>query len=375
MLFRVRSARLGFYVLAILSSACPYSHSQPPDRQQVLAREDAYIAEERAAHHFRGVVLVGMDGKIVFEKAYGHADEEWDVSNTPKTKFRIASLTKQFTAACILILQERGLLHVQDVASKYLPEMPAAWKAVTIHQLLTHTAGIPNADHSGQQSAKMGDRIGAAPEEMIASVASKPLDFDPGTKWNYSNNGYILLGMLIEKLSAKSYADFLKSNIFDPLGMTDSGYDRASEILKARASGYDISNGHLTNADFIDMSLPFSAGGIYSTVEDLFRWNEALAHPGKLLSADSLKQMFTEYPEATHEGQHYGYGVVISRQKFGRLLYYHGGGVNGFSSVIQRYPEERLCIVVLSNLETYKPWELGDHIAADIFHLPMPTAH
>ena len=157
--------------------------------------------------------------------------------------------------------------------------------------------------------------------------------------------------------------------------MKDSGYDRASEILKARASGYDISNDRLTNADFIDMSVPFSAGGIYSTVEDMFRWNEALAHPGRLLNADSLKQMFTEYPEATHERQHYGYGVVISRQKFGKLLYYHGGGVNGFSSIIQRYPEDRVCIVVLSNLATYKPWELGDHIAADMFHLPMPTTH
>jgi len=182
------------------------------------------------------------------------------------------------------------------------------------------------------------------------------------------------LGILIEKVSGQSYANFLESNIFHPLGMTDSGYDRAAEILKARAYGYDLNNGHVTNADFIDMSGPFSAGGIYSTVEDMFRWNEALAHSGKLLSADSLKQMFTEYPEATHQGQHYGYGVVISRQKFGKLLYYHGGGVEGFSSVIQRYSEERFCIVVLSNLAAYKPWELGDHIAADIFHLPMPTA-
>ena len=345
------------------------------DAGQVFSHEDAYITEQAVTHHFRGAVLVGIDGRVVFEKAYGLADEEWDVPNTPKTKFRIASLTKQFTAACILLLQERGLLHVQDLALKYLPDMPAGWKAVTIHQLLTHTAGIPNGDHSSEQSAEMGDRIAATPEELIAGDASKPLDFRPGTKWNYSNGGYVLLGMLIEKLSGQSYADFLKSNIFDPLGMTDSGYDRASEILKARASGYDISNGRLTNADFIDMSVPFSAGGIYSTVEDMFRWNESLSHPGKLLTADSLKQMFTEYPEATHEGQHYGYGVVISRQKYGRLLYYHGGGVNGFSSVIQRYPDERLCIVVLSNLETYKPWQLGDHIAAGLFHLPVPAEH
>lgn len=372
MLLRVRFASLSSYVLLILSFTGPYSYSQPNDRKQVLAREDAYIAEETATHNFRGTVLVGIDGKVVFEKAYGSADEEWGVPNTPKTKFRIASLTKQFTVACILLLEERGRLHVQDLVSKYLPEMPAAWKGVTIHQLLTHTGGVPNAEHSSKRSANMDDRIAATPGELIAGVAGQPLDFRPGTKWNYSNTGYILLGLLIEKLSGQSYADFLKSNVFYPLGMTDSGYDRASEILKARASGYDISNGQLSNADFIDMSVPFSAGGIYSTVEDMFRWNEALAHPGKLLTADSLKHMFTEYPEAIHEGQHYGYGIVISRQKFGRLLYYHGGGVNGFSSVIQRYPDEQLCIVVLSNLATYKPWELGDHIAANIFHLPLP---
>lgn len=376
MLFRLRSAWLAFCVLpvvTIVSFTGVYNYAQPMDANEVFAREDAYIHEETVTHHFRGAVLVGMDGKIAFEKAYGPADEEWDVPNTPKTKFRIASLTKQFTAACILLLQERGLLHVQDRVSKYLPaDIPTAWKEVTVHQLLTHTSGIPNPDYSGKRYANI-QRTGAAPKDLVALVANQPLYFTPGTKWNYSNTGYIVLGMLIEKVSGQSYADFLESNIFHPLGMTDSGYDRAAEILKARASGYDFKNGHVTNADFIDMSGPFSAGGIYSTVEDMFRWNEALAHSGKLLSADSLRRMFTEYPEATHQEQHYGYGVVISRQKFGKLLYYHGGGVEGFSSVIQRYPEEHLCIVVLSNLADYKPWELGDHIAADIFHLPMPA--
>jgi CubicO group peptidase (beta-lactamase class C family) len=378
MLFR-RSARLTVLVLLVAVIAGLrgiHSYAQPVDpveTKQIFEREDAYINEETATHHFRGTVLVGIDGKIVFEKAYGPADEEWDVPNTPNTKFRIASLTKQFTAACVLLLQERGLLQVQDRVSKYLPDIPAAWREITVHQLLTHTSGVPNPDYASKQSANI-KRMGATPQEAVAQVANQPLDFSPGTKWNYSNTGYILLGILIEKLSGQTYADFLESNIFHPLGMTDSGYDRATEILKARASGYDINDGHVTNANFIDMSGPFSAGGIYSTVEDLFRWNEALAHSGKLLSADSLKRMFTEYPEAAHEGQHYGYGVVISRQKFGRLLYYHGGGVDGFSSVIQRYPEEQLSIVVISNLESYKTWELGDHIAADFFHPPLPTA-
>jgi CubicO group peptidase (beta-lactamase class C family) len=374
---RLRSASFAvclLRVVTIVSFIGAYNYPQPIDTKQVLPREDAYIVEETIRHHFRGTVLVGIDGKIVFEKAYGAADEEWDAPNTAKTKFRIASLTKQFTAACILLLQERGLLHVQDPVSRYLPVVPAAWKQVTIHHLLTHTSGVPNPDYGSKQWANI-QRIGATPRELIALVADQPLDFSPGTKWNYSNTGYILLGMLIEKVSGQSYLDFLSSNIFDRLGMTESGYDRAAEILKARASGYDIDNGHLRNANFIDMSVPFSAGGIYSTVEDMFRWNEALAHPGKLLNADSLKQMFTEYPEATFEGQHYGYGVVISRQKFGKLLYYHGGGVEGFSSSIQRYSEERACIVVLSNLATYKPWELGDHIAANLFHLPMPITH
>ena len=380
MLFRQDSAKLVFLalpVLAILGLTAVYSPAQaidPGDTKQVFEREDAYIRQEVATHHFRGTVLVGIDGKVLFEKAYGLADEEWDIPNTAKTKFRIASLTKQFTAACILLLQEQGLLHVQDRVSNYLPDLPTGWREITIHQLLTHTAGVPSPDYASKQSASI-QRLGATPQEAVAQVANQPLDFNPGTKWNYSNTGYILLGMLIEKLSGQTYADFLETNIFHPLGMTDSGYDRPAEILKARASGYDIRDGHLTNADFIDMSGPFSAGGIYSTVEDLFRWNEALAQSGKLLRADSLKQMFTEYPEATHEGQHYGYGVVISRLKFGKLLYYHGGGVNGFSSVIQRYPEERLCIVSLSNSEAYKPWELGDHIAADIFHQPLPQAH
>jgi CubicO group peptidase (beta-lactamase class C family) len=335
--------------------------------------EDAYIRSESATHFFRGAVLVGIDGKIVFEKAYGLGDEEWSASSTPDTKFRIASLSKQFTAACILLLQERGQLNVHDRMSRYLSGLPVAWQAITIHQLLTHTSGIP--DYTNSSESPRIHRTGATPQQMIGLVADKPLDFAPGSNWSYSNTGYILLGMIVEKVSGQSYADFLKTNIFEPLGMKDSGYDRARNILKERASGYEIIDGHVANADFTDMSVPFSAGGIYSTVEDMYRWNEALTEAGKLLSADSLKQMFTEYPEAAHEGQHYGYGVVISRLKFGRLLYYHGGGVEGFSSSLQRYPNDRVCIVILSNLASYKPWELGEHIASDLFGLPLSIAH
>ncbi len=368
-----RSSRIALRVLifcGVLSAASAFGQS---DRTKLFERENAYIRSEAVAHFFRGAVLVGIDGKIVFENAYGLGDEEWSASNTIHTKFRIASLSKQFTAACILLLQERGRLNVHDPISRYMSDLPASWQAITIHQLLTHTSGIPNSTNSSENTRI--DRTGATPQQLIGLVTDKPMDFKPGTRWNYSNTGYILLGMIVEKISGQSYADFLQANIFEALGMRDSGYDIAKDILKERASGYEITDGHIANADFIDMSVPFSAGGIYSTVEDLYRWSEALAENGKLLSADSLKQMFTEYPEATHEGQHYGYGVVISRLKFGKLLYYHGAGVKGFSSSLQRYPKDRVCIVVLSNLDSYKPWELGDHIASDLFGLPLSSAH
>jgi CubicO group peptidase (beta-lactamase class C family) len=340
--------------------------------KQVFEREDLYLASEVATHSFRGVVLVGIDGKIAFEKAYGFADEEWGIRNTPTTKFRIASLTKQFTAACILLLQERGRLNVHDSISRYLSDLPKAWQPLTVHQLLTHTAGIPN--YPSYPQIKELNRTGATPRHLIAVVTEKPLEFKPGTKWAYSNTGYVLLGMIIEKISGQSYADFLQNNVFKPLRMVNSGYDRTADILKERASGYQIQNGHVINADFIDMSVPFAAGGIYSTVEDMHRWNEALAPKGKLLSPDSLRRMFTPYPEATYQGQYYGYGVVISQEKFGKLLYYHGGGVQGFSSSIQRYPKERVCIIVLSNLDPSEPWNLADHIAADLFDQPLPSA-
>jgi CubicO group peptidase (beta-lactamase class C family) len=361
------------FIYIFLIASPPTISAQTDTTGQIFEREDAYIARSVGVQSFRGAVLVGVDGKIAFEKAYGIANEEWNAPNTINTRFRIASLTKQFTAACILLLQERGRLSIQDPISRYLSGLPAAWQGITIHQLLTHTSGIPNYTNS-LLIAKL-NRTGATPQELIAQVTDKPLDFKPGTQWSYSNTGYVLLGMIIEKASGQTYADFLKSNIFDPLGMANSGYDSATPVIKERASGYQIKDGRIANAGYIDMTIPYAAGGIYSTVKDMFRWSEALALNGKLLSAESLKEMFTEYPEAVNQGQHYGYGVVISRQKFGKLLYYHGGGVEGFSSSIQRYPAERVCIIILSNLDSYKPWDLGDHIAASLFRQPLPVVH
>jgi CubicO group peptidase (beta-lactamase class C family) len=360
-------------LLLVFAALCSVTtRAQDAKIQEAIQQADAYLNSQSAGGSFRGSALIGVNGKILFEKGYGFADEEWKTRNDPATKFRIASMTKQFTAACILLLQERGRLLVQEPVSKYVSDLPQAWQPITIHELLTHTSGISNYPIEPRVEKEM-NRIGATPRELLEVVTAKPLEFKPGTKMKYTNTGYVLLGMIIEKVSGKSYADFLRENIFEPLGMKDSGYDVASVILDKRASGYFIKDGHVTNADFIDMSVPFAAGGIYSTVEDLYRWNEALAAPGKLLTTQSLAQMFAVYSETTaYGGQNYGYGVVITH-RFGKLLYYHGGGVMGFESSIQRYPGERLCIVVLSNLDPSEPWKASDRMASYLFGQPLPA--
>jgi D-alanyl-D-alanine carboxypeptidase len=359
--------------VALATLCVPFGIAQDVRASAALKSADNYIALQAAKGSFRGAVLVGMNGKIVLEKGYGFANEEWAIPNSPNTEYRIFSMTKQFTGACILLLEEKGLLKVQDPVSKYVSDLPESWQAITLHQLLTHTSGIPNYPDMTPR-AKEYDRLGATPREMLDVAATKPLEFRPGTKLNYSNTGYILLGMVIEKVSGQSYADFLKKNIFDPLGMDHSGYDYQSRILKNRASGYSVHDGQVINADFGDMTVPFAAGGIYSTVEDIFRWNEALTIPGRLLTAHSLDQMFAVYPETTAYGeQNYGYGVVIAH-RFGKLLYYHAGGWNGFGSVLQRYPVERVCIVVLENTDHANPVDIGDHIAAALFGQPAPSS-
>ncbi len=373
---RIRSVLLDPLDIAVISLSLLFPGSVPAQdatTRHALRETDDYLASLDRQGSFRGAVLVGIKGRVAFEKGYGFADQEWNVRNSTTTKFRIASLTKQFTAACILLLQERGQLSVSDPVSKHIADLPETWKPITIHQLLTHTSGLPNYAAMPRVEGEL-NRTGATPRELIAVAAAKPLEFAPGTRLQYTNTGYLLLGMVIEKVSGLRYAEFLQKNIFAPLQMTGSGYDDAATILSQRASGYMIKDGKITNADFIDMSVPNASGSIYSTVEDMYRWNEALAKPGTLLTAHSLEEMFAVYPETTaYGGQNYGYGVVIAH-KFGKLLYYHGGGVNGFESVVQRYPKEGVCIVVLANLDPSKPWDLADHIAAALFTQPVPAA-
>ena len=204
--------------------------------QDNSARMKQVVQSYVANKQFMGSVLVAQDGKVVFSKGYGFANLEWDVPNSPTAKFRLGSVTKQFTAACILLLEERGKLKIDDAVKKYMPDAPAAWDKVTIFNLLTHTSGIPS--FTGFPDYASTEAIATTPEKLVARFRDKPLEFQPGEKWNYSNSGYVLLGYLIEKISGQSYSQFVQDNIFTPLGMKDSGYDSNSAIIAHRASGY-----------------------------------------------------------------------------------------------------------------------------------------
>jgi CubicO group peptidase (beta-lactamase class C family) len=288
-------------------------------------------------YNFSGTVLVAQGGQVILSKGYGLANVEHDAANTPHTKFRVGSLTKQFTAVAIMMLQERGLLSVRDPICRYLPQCPNGWQQITIHHLLTHTSGLPDISHL----QKLELPLTAA--SAVEYLSSKPLRYAPGERFSYGGSNYVLLGFIIEKASTQSYDAFLQKNIFAPLGMKDTGYDDERLVVKDRAAGYSRGRGVLFNAVHVDMTIPFSAGGLYSTVEDLYRWDQAL-YTEKLVSRKSLETIFTPFKGS------YGYGWYITEQ-FGRRFITHGGWINGFAASIARLPDDRVTAIVLSNLD------------------------
>ena len=301
---------------------------------------EGYVQSWVRDGRFRGAVLVARNGEPVFRKAYGKANEEWDIANTPETKFRLGSITKQFTAACVMQLVEQNKLTLDDPISKYYPDAPPAWAKINVRHLLNHTSGIPSyTGLPGFMQKRVRERM--TPVEIVKLTQDMPLEFEPGSKFAYDNTGYILLGYLIDKLSGLSYADYVQRHIFDRLDMKDSGYDTAEAVIKRRASGYSP-NG--TNSPFIDMSLPYAAGSLYSTVDDLVKWDKGL-YGGKVVKAESLAAM-------TSPGlSDYGFGLVI-RNENGRKMIGHGGGINGFNTEMTRFPEQGVVAIVLSNQNT-----------------------
>jgi CubicO group peptidase (beta-lactamase class C family) len=337
-------------LLVLLSAA-------PAPSQDIDSKVEEYMRARVERDHFSGAVLVARDGKPLVRQGYGMANLEHDVPNAPNVKFRLGSITKQFTAMAVMILQEKGKLDVREKVKTYLPDSPKAWDEVTVHHLLTHTSGIPSFTSFPDYLASMPVHVTL--DQLVARFKDKPLEFKPGEKFKYSNSGYVLLGKLIDKVSGRTYPEFLQKNIFEPLGMKDTGYDNPIPVLKHRASGYSRPFLLNLNASYLDMSIPHAAGALYSTVDDLLLWDQAL-YTEKLVSKATLEKIFTPFKN------HYAYGWTVGKE-FGRKMVGHGGGINGFATDIRRYPDDRICVVVLSNLDSAPVGAIGHDLAAIAF--------
>jgi len=315
------------------------------------------IAKARAdSKQFMGNVLLAKGNQVLFEGSYGLANIEWDVPNTAESKFRIGSVTKQFTAACILLLEDRGKLKTDDLVSKYVPNAPAAWAHVTIYHLLTHTSGIPS--FTGFPEYEQFQTQPTTPEKLLAVFRGKPLEFEPGSKWNYSNSGYEVLGYVIEKVTGQTYQQFLDGNIFKFLKMTDSGYDSNSQLIANHAYGYTPGPHGVTVAGYVNMTVPYSAGALYSTTRDLLKWERGL-FSGALLKPASLQKMITPFKNE------YGCGLSITTVK-GRKRIEHQGGIQGFNAELVYWPDEQMTVVVLANLNGSASSDIAADLAATV---------
>jgi CubicO group peptidase (beta-lactamase class C family) len=301
--------------------------------------------EQQAANlSFSGAVLVARRGKVFLQNGYGAADRRWKRPNTEQTRFRIASISKQFTAVAILLLQSRGKLNVHDRVCTYLPDCPPAWEAVTLHQLLTHTSGIPN--YTVQPDYASYRATPAASSEVMARFSDLPLEFAPGDRFAYSNSGYLVLGLVIERLSALPYEQFLQQNIFTPLGLKNTGCLDGTGLALGYANSYDR-----TQADHSDPMAECADGGLYSTVGDLYLWDQALLDDS-FLSADLRELAFTAYefmPESG--GLSYGYGFMVGElpELYGHPLVGHTGRIEGFLTANFYFPDEQVAVILLAN--------------------------
>lgn len=324
-------------------------------------RADALLKAHLARGDFSGVVLVAHNGRPIFRRAYGLANREWNVPVTVDTEFRIGSVTKQFTAAAIFQLIEAGKVALDDPVSTYVEGLPHAWTGITIRQLLNHTSGI--ADFVQYNGFIHGPaRLDLMPDQILDLVRDRPLEFAPGSRFKYTNTGYALLGMIIERISGQSYADYMQQHVLRALNLNHTAYDDTSEILPRRADGYWLSDGVMKNARPWTTPAAYAGGGLRSNVDDLLRFEEAL-HGGRLIGSASVAAMFTDY------GHHYGFGSFVENRQ-GHRLWDHGGNLPGFSSAFEQYPDDGLVVIVLTNVEGEGSERLAKELAGIYFGWP-----
>lgn len=373
---------LACFALGSTAEARPALPQQPASaglNAELTAKFDAYLDAHHALDQFSGAVLVADRDQIVYQGARGMANSDWDIANTPATKFRIASMTKQFTALLILQLVDEGVLELDAPITRYLPDYPAeSGDQVHLRHLLNHTSGIPSyTDRPGFMRKEAKERMSVA--EFVAAYCAEPLEFEPGSQFNYNNSGYFLLGAIIEAVTGQTYAAALEERIFTPLGMVNSGVDDQYQVIAGRATGYDDILGGRNVALWLDMSTPGAAGAMYSTVGDLWRWDRAL-RARTLLDGELERAMYApglgDYAfgwEVTELPAETGGSLLDPPRDQGaqdeattappRTAYYHGGGMPGVSTLIWRIPNEDRCIIILGNTMQTSAYQIRDGLS------------
>jgi CubicO group peptidase (beta-lactamase class C family) len=335
--------------LIMVTLLCLIPSGAASQNRFVESEVDRYLAPYVQMKDFSGTVLLAKNGEILLRKGYGLANYELGTPNSPQTKFHIASLSKTFTAAAIVLLKKEGLLSFDDPLSKFIPDFPNGDR-IKISHLLTHSAGVPDFYALPEYEELKAKSMTLS--DWIALLKTRPLDFEPGKQSSYSNSGYALLAFIIEKVSGESYEGFLRERILAPLKMENTGTWDDARVIMNRASGYDpwIDGAGLINTPFYDKAVLVGSGSLYSTVDDLYAWYKSI-HAGSLFRVDSL-------PDP------YGWGP---RKRFKRDLIEQGGNDPGFVSNLSAYLKDDVCIIVLGNVRSGAIDKIKDDLGAIVF--------
>ncbi len=336
------------------------TYAQQMDDRRLTIYFDKLLSAQFKTNEPGATVLVAKNGQVIYKKAFGMANLELNVPMQADNVFWIASIGKQFTAVAVLQLMEQGKLNLQDEITKFIPDYPVQGNKITIEHLLTHTSGIHNFSGMKDPEKKLTGDV--SPIEVIDFFKNLPMRFVPGTNWEYSNSGYFLLGYIIEKVTGKSYSEYLQENIFKPLGMTNSLFANSKGIIKNRVGAYSVGDMGFENSRFLNATIIYSAGAIQSTVEDFYKWQQAV-HTNKLVKKETLDKAFTRYKLTNGKETDYGYGWKLG-YVYESPSIWHGGAIEGFGNIEMYLPKEDVFVVVFSNCDCIYPKDIASRLAA-----------
>ncbi|MBE0539013.1 MAG: serine hydrolase [Ignavibacterium sp.] len=336
------------------------TYAQQKDDEQLITYFDKILSEQFKTDEPGVTVLVSRKGQVIYKKAFGMANLELNTPMQIDNVFWVASIGKQFTAVAILQLMEQSKLNLQDEITKFIPDYPTQGNKITIEHLLTHTSGIHN--FSGMEDPEKKLALDCTPNEVIDFFKNLPMRFAPGTKWEYSNSGYFLLGYIIEKITGESYSEYLEKNFFKPLGMTNSLFASNKRIIKNRVGAYSLGDNGFENSRYLNSTIIYSAGAVQTTVEDFYKWHQAV-HSYKLVKKETLDKAFSRYKLTDGIETVYGYGWKLG-YVYESPSIWHGGSIEGFGAMEIYLPKEDVFVAVFSNCDCIYPKDIASRLAA-----------